>query len=340
MNRFIACFSIAWAVAGGVLCAAPPPAVRIQGFVSDRSGGQPVPANGTFQMTFRLYDDAIGGNLVAASGPSPVQVTGGLYNVDVPFPPASFNGSSLFLEVQINSEILTPRIQVVSVPYAYVAAQATGVAPGGVTSASIAPGAVTPDKLAPCGDGQVLAHVDGSWTCIIPKQVCFPGDQISCYDGPPPVAGCAGPVNGKRTCGPGGTYGTTCEGQIPAQQPVPEICGDGIDNDCNGLVDENIVRHDGGFGIDYLDCAPLGVPGDPSTYTRNLAVKARALYFPSNQHTDSDVSCGGGDAVQRIVMGAGTCTIWTYSGPTAGYLRVTYSLTECNCPTTSDTPWY
>jgi cysteine-rich repeat protein len=225
---------VALAFLGDASAAPPPATVRVQGFVSDRSGGPSVPANGTFQMTFRLYDAAVAGTLVATSGPGLVQVTAGLYNTDVAFPPPSFNGGSLFLEVQIKAEILTPRIPVVSVPYAYLAAQSASVAPGGVGSASIAPGAVTPDKLAPCADGQALVHANGAWACVT---VCHPGDALSCYDGPEPTVGVGTCHAGRRPCDPNGAGFGACLGQ---KLPSAEIC-DGIDDDCNGVVDDNCV---------------------------------------------------------------------------------------------------
>ena len=212
--------------------AAPPTTIRVQGYVSDRSGGTPVPANGSFQMTFRLFDSAVAGTLVAASGPAPVQVTAGLYNTDVVFPPSAFNSGSLFLEVQIGAEVLTPRIPVVSVPYAYLAAQSASVAPGGVGSASIAPGAVTPDKLAPCADGQALLRDNGAWACVT---ICHAGDALSCYDGTETTVGVGTCHAGRRPCDPSGAGFGDCLGE---KLPSPEIC-DGLDNDCNGIVDDN-----------------------------------------------------------------------------------------------------
>jgi Protein metal binding site. len=326
----------------------PPPTVRVQGSVSDRSGGTPVPANGTFQMTFRLYDAAVAGTLVATSGPSPVQVIGGLYNADVSFPPESFSGGTLFLEVQVNAEILTPRIPVVSVPYAYVAAQATGVAPGGVNSASIAPGAVTsvglapgsvtPDKLAPCADGQILAHVAGAWVCQPAAIVCdagfTPGNaaSITCYDGPPGTRRVGACKDGISHCVPSGTTYGPCDGAV---LPSPEICGNGIDENCNGQIDEPIGPHTTGYGP-YYSCDPLGIPGDPSTYSLAKAMTAATAAKGSSTGTIFTTT-GSCSALQLVaLMGQNSCITWAYQGPTAGTTHVGGA---CDCPTTSDPTW-
>jgi hypothetical protein len=59
-------------------------------------------------------------------------------------------------------------------------------------------------------------------------QTCAPGDSVACNV--PDVSGCAA---GKRYCNSSGEWGA-CQ---PAQ-PTSETCGDGVDNDCNGAVDD------------------------------------------------------------------------------------------------------
>jgi len=68
-----------------------------------------------------------------------------------------------------------------------------------------------------------------------------------------------------------GVWGNECYGEV---RPIPEICGDGLDNNCNGLVDEgcdvvdpNDLDRDGdGFTPNQGDCDdenPLVYPGAP-----------------------------------------------------------------------------
>jgi hypothetical protein len=311
--------------------AAPPTTIRVQGHVSDRSGGTPVPANGTFQMTFRLFDNAIAGTLVAASGPAPVQVTSGLYNADVVFPPSAFNSGSLYLEVQIGAEILTPRIPVVSVPYAYVAAQATGVAPGGVGTASIATGAVTLDKLAACSDHETIVRLNGAWVCRPLPLFCKSGtDALPCYNGPPGTRGVGLCRDGGYQCNADGTdYSTVCTNQV---LPAPEICGNGVDEDCDGVIDNPIGPHTTGYGP-YYSCHPLGVPGDPSTYSLDMALVA-AEKVGGGTVTTTTGSCTGPQIVALVRQSS--CLTWSYQGTTAGH---THGGGACDCPTASDPIW-
>ena len=59
---------------------------------------------------------------------------------------------------------------------------------------------------------------------------CSAGETRPCANSALPER-CA---SGTQTCDEGGTW-SDCEGLVP---PVPEVCGDGIDNDCDWDVDE------------------------------------------------------------------------------------------------------
>jgi hypothetical protein len=62
---------------------------------------------------------------------------------------------------------------------------------------------------------------------------CEDGDSQACYEGPAGTQGVGICLGGSRTCA-AGSWGT-CEGQV---LPVDEDCSDGLDNDCDQLVDE------------------------------------------------------------------------------------------------------
>lgn len=63
---------------------------------------------------------------------------------------------------------------------------------------------------------------------------CSPGASRSCYDGPG-TAGQGLCRNGTQVCTPAGAWPTACAGQVVA---VDEVCGNGVDDDCDGLTDE------------------------------------------------------------------------------------------------------
>jgi hypothetical protein len=62
-------------------------------------------------------------------------------------------------------------------------------------------------------------------------QPCAPSESRACYDGPPDTVAIGACVTGTQTCGSNGIF-DNCKGQV---LPQSEICGDGIDQDCNGL---------------------------------------------------------------------------------------------------------
>lgn len=85
-------------------------------------------------------------------------------------------------------------------------------------------------------------------------------------------------------------------------------------------VDSGCVQldHSNGFGQTYQDCAPLGTPGDPATYTQHMAVEA-AEAWPLFQRSMLVMYCGG--YVFQGVDSSGNVMSWIYSGPHAGTLQ-------------------
>ncbi len=76
------------------------------------------------------------------------------------------------------------------------------------------------------------------------------GIREACYDGPDGTDGVAACQAGERVCA-GGAFGA-CQGQVV---PRAEVCGDGVDDDCDGAADE---------GCDNPTCPALdfGAPAD------------------------------------------------------------------------------
>jgi hypothetical protein len=64
---------------------------------------------------------------------------------------------------------------------------------------------------------------------------CILGTTRACYGGPPATRGVGRCHDGTNTCVSGPTWSPTCTSE---QQPVTEICANGQDDNCNGVVDE------------------------------------------------------------------------------------------------------
>lgn len=96
-----------------------------------------LPANGSFDLQFRLYDAAVGGNLIA--GPlsfGAVGVANGQFVLPLDFGPNAFDGTARWIEIGVRSlgstegyTLLAPRQKVGAVPYALYALSPAG-APG------------------------------------------------------------------------------------------------------------------------------------------------------------------------------------------------------------------
>ena len=263
MRRIILASLLVGFALGGAASAAPP-TVKLQGSLADLSGQEATPADGTFGLTVRVYDAMTGGSELASFGPSSVEVRGGLYEIELPLTPDVFDGSVRYVEVEIDGEVLTPRIRIVSTPYALrasVAETAESVADGSVDGDALAPGAVSLVSLGiVCGTGETLVYNGSAWTCAaLPGQatpVCPLGSELICYEGPDETrdVGNCGP--GTSACLADQSGWGPCLGQVLPE--ADEDCESVGDEDCDGIAD-----------LDDPDCLGTLTPSDRIDLVKN-----------------------------------------------------------------------
>ena len=96
----------------------PPVANKInyQGQLTDNAGN---PLNGTYDMDFQLWDAPTGGSQVGYTmTTNNVTVANGLFSVELLVNTSHFNGQGLWLQVIVEGETLSPRQEILPVPYA------------------------------------------------------------------------------------------------------------------------------------------------------------------------------------------------------------------------------
>jgi hypothetical protein len=92
-----------------------PGAIAIQGRLTDAGG---TPLNGTYDVTFRLYEQSSGGTPLCTDTNS-IQVTGGLFSSYLDHCYNDLNGQKVWLGIEVGSDgEMTPRQVIYAVPYA------------------------------------------------------------------------------------------------------------------------------------------------------------------------------------------------------------------------------
>jgi len=112
-------------------------------------------------------------------------------------------------------------------------------------------GSVTPTADT-CGDG-LDSDCDG---VADDGCVCAPGSAAACYDGPPGTQGVGTCAAGTQTCNADGSAYGPCVGAVT---PTADVCIDGLDNDCDGAVDDGCVCAPGSAAACYD--GPAGTEG-------------------------------------------------------------------------------
>ena len=300
-----------------------PQSIKIQGYLSDQSGGPAVPANGSYTMGFAIFDALTDGTSLATAGPMAVTVTNGVYEASISASASVFSGSPRYLEITVNGEVLSPRLQFDSTPFAFrseISVTAESVAPGSVGAAGLADGSVTGSKIGvPCADGQVLVRSGATWTCgALPAapQVCSDGSYMPCYTGPAGTLDVGHCKAGKSSCKPDRTGFGPCVGEIT---PVPEVfCpGNGLDDDCDGLTDEGTCPAPTVTTLPVTNQTATSVWLQGAANPNGAATTAWFRYSNLNPGTCNDTFGTRTPGTGGFALGAGTSTV-PFNQPTVG----------------------
>jgi len=113
--------------------------------------------------------------------------------------------------------------------------------------------------LAACDEGFADCDGDPSNGCESAAAcVCTPGAELPCYSGPVDTEGQGKCAAGVQTCAPDGLGLGACVGEVLPE--AAELCGNAVDDDCDGGVDNLDEDGDGWSGCD-ADCCDAVGPG-------------------------------------------------------------------------------
>jgi hypothetical protein len=156
-----------------------------------------------------------------------------------------------------------------------------------------------------------------------PPAACTPGESRACYGGAVGTAGVGPCKGGTQSCDTQGEWGP-CLGEVV---PAGEVCGNSTDDNCNGMVDEDVDADGDGFktcGGDCCDAASDGC-GDPKLVNPGaFEVSGNMVDDDCDGTTDNAVaaSCDSG-------MSSGTSTGMDYAK----------AMELCQTTTVTDKKW-
>ncbi|HEY5945119.1 MAG TPA: MopE-related protein, partial [Kofleriaceae bacterium] len=177
--------------------------------------------------------------------------------------------------------------------------------------------------FAACGPSSHHNNGDDDNTADAQQPSCTPGVTQSCYSGAPGTAGVGPCTGGTQTCESGGYWGP-CVGEVV---PKGEVCANGVDENCNGMVDENNDADGDGFTTCAGDCCDTTNDGcgDPKL------VNPGAFEAPGNMVDDD---CDG--MTDNVVAATCDSSLPSNSGNAMDYAK---AIELCQTASMTDTKW-
>jgi hypothetical protein len=126
-----------------------PGKIDFQGRLTGTTG---TPVSGTKNFTFSVWDSLSGGSQLWTETQSNVSVANGVFNVKLgnsnQISADLFSATTRYLQIQVESETLSPRQQLITVPYAFYSMKSYGVVDSAITSGSIVNNTIIRDDIA------------------------------------------------------------------------------------------------------------------------------------------------------------------------------------------------
>jgi hypothetical protein len=175
-----------------------------------------------------------------------------------------------------------------------------------------------------CDNACLGSQVCAGGECVTdPGEMCDPGETGDCYTGPSGTDGVAGCHGGTRECLSNGYWGS-CEGEVT---PTTDVCGNGVDENCDGTADNETDQDADGWTNCGGDCCDSTNEGcqEPEK------VNPGAIEVDGN---DLDDDCDGN--VDNAVAQLCDNGLTSNSADPTDYAR---AIELCNTATESDANW-
>lgn len=166
-------------------------------------------------------------------------------------------------------------------------------------------GEVTPQDEV-CAGGVVDEDCDGVANEGGAGCVCVPGEQVDCYSGPPETESVGACTPGSQTCTDDGLGFGACVGDV---LPGIEDCGDLVDVDCDGAIDEDgpsCACGDGIYSAAIEDCDDGNVQdgdGCPADCKHEIAEVRIGYLHMCAVGEDGTLKCWGNNNSGQLGLG-------------------------------------